>query len=104
MIEGSHFHSLDEYLKSLQLKREIKDQYTKEQVQRQGNLICGPFKSFKIFTSQPLSTVLHLAIWTQWFQTLRYFFFHESVEISLFTSLYNHPRELFPSPRGTQST
>lgn len=62
MIEGSHFHSLDEYLKSLQLKREIKDQYTKEQVQRQGNLICGPFKSFKIFTSQPLSTVLHLAI------------------------------------------
>lgn len=32
-------------------------------------------------------------------QTLHYVF-HESVEISLFTSLYNHPIELFPSPRG----
>lgn len=27
-------------------------------------------------------------------------FFHYSVKISLFTSLYSHPIELFPSPRG----
>lgn len=65
MIEGSHFHSLDEYLKSF-TTGEIKDRYTKEQVQRQGNLIYGHF-CLKIFTSQLLFTVLHLAICTQWF-------------------------------------
>lgn len=45
---------------------------------------------------------LHLAINTQWFHYKRsiIIFFHQSVEISLFTSLYSHPIELFPSPRG----
>lgn len=60
MIEASYFHSLDEYLKRLQLEREIIDRYTKEQVQSQGNLTCGFLSFSKIFTSQPLST---LCIW-----------------------------------------
>lgn len=42
MIKGSHFHSLDKYLKSC-TTGEIKDRYTKEQVERQGNLMYGHF-------------------------------------------------------------
>lgn len=61
MIEGSHFHSLDEYLKSFQLDREkSKTDIQKNKVQRQGNLTCGLLSLSKIFTSQPLST---LCIW-----------------------------------------
>lgn len=79
MIEGSHFHSLDEYLtkkKVLQLEKKIKDQCTKEQVQRQGNLIYGHFSLSKylphnhylqfafghLYTVVPLQT-LHFFSW-----------------------------------------
>lgn len=46
MIEGSHFHSLDENWKSF-TTGEIKDRYTKEQVERQGNLMYGRFSLSK---------------------------------------------------------
>lgn len=74
MIEGSHFHSLDEYLKSF-TTGEIKDRYTKEQVERQGNLMYGHFSLSKYvphnhylqFAFGHLYTVVPL-------QTLHYFF------------------------------
>lgn len=51
-----------------------------------------PHKHYLQFAFGQLYTVVLL-------QTLHYYF-HESVEISFFTSLYNHPIELFPSSRG----
>lgn len=74
MIEGSHFHSLDEYLKSFTTQK-IKYWYTKEQVQRQGNLKYGHFSLSEYW---PHNHDLQF-VFGHWYtvvplQTLHYFF------------------------------
>lgn len=72
----------------------------KERVERQGNLIYGHFSLSKYL---PHNHYLQFAFGhfkRNGSITNAPLFFHESVEISLFTSLYNHPIELSPSPRG----
>lgn len=72
MIEGSHFHSLDVYLKSF-TTGEIKDRYTKEQVERQGNLMYGHF-SLKIYHNHYLQFAFGHLYTVVPLQTRHYFF------------------------------
>ena len=96
MIEGSHFHSLDEYL-------EIKDRYTKEQVQRQGNLIYGHFSLSKYL---PHNHYLqsHLAICTQWFHYKRSIVFSWICRNLLIYKFVQPPYRALSISQRTQST
>lgn len=84
----------------LQLKKKSKTDIQKNKYKGKAISFMAIF-SLKIFPSQLLSTVCIWPFVHSGCITYAPLLFFVSIEIFLFTSLYNHPIELFSSPRGS---